>query len=177
MYVTGGQYKGARVKIPDCAKPTLSKVREGVFNSLYSILGDFDNKIFLDLFSGSGIMSLEALSRGFKTVSIDKNENAIRLINENFKIAKTGFQIIKGDALKIIKNLEITPDIIYIDPPWEINYESIILTSFKKFKGSIIIIESDKKRARELFPIYGKISAPFREKVYGRCKIDFIKSL
>lgn len=176
MHVTGGQYKGVKVIIPSCAKPTLSKTRESVFNVLFSILGDFNNKIFLDLFSGSGIMSLEALSRGFKTVSIDKNFSAIKTIKENLKIAKEGFEVIKGDSVKVIEKLDIKPDVIYIDPPWEINYEEAILKVYEKFKDAIIVIEYDKKRMQEFSRIYGKISAPFREKVYGRCKLDFIKT-
>ncbi len=176
MHVTGGQYKGVKVTIPSCAKPTLSKTRESVFNVLYSILGDFNNKIFLDLFSGSGIMSLEALSRGFKTVSVDKNSNAIKTIKENLKIAKEGFEIIKSDSVKFVEQTDIKPDVIYIDPPWEINYEEAILKVYEKFKDAIIVIEYDKKRMQEFSRIYGKISAPFREKVYGRCKLDFIKT-
>lgn len=176
MHVTGGQYKGVKVITPNCAKPTLSKTRESVFNVLYSILGDFENKIFLDLYAGSGIMSLEALSRGFKTVSIDKNFSAIKIIKENLKIAKSDFEIIKGDSIKIIENLDIKPDVIYIDPPWETDYEKAIIKVFEKFKDSIMVIEYDKKRMQEFSRIYGKISAPFREKVYGRCKLDFIKT-
>ncbi len=176
MHVTGGQYKGVKVIIPSCAKPTLSKTRESIFNILYSIFGNFENKVFLDMFAGSGIISLEALSRGFSTISIDKNPLAIKTIKENLKIAKGGYKIIKGDSTKIIENFEIAPDVIYIDPPWEINYEDAIIKAYKKFSNAIIIIEYDKKRMQEFSHIYGKISAPFREKVYGRCKLDFIKN-
>ena len=176
MHVTGGQYKGVKVIIPNCAKPTLSKTRESVFNVLYSILGDFHNKTFLDLFAGSGIMSLEALSRGFKTISIDKNYNAIKLIRKNLKVAKEGYEIIKGDSNKIIEKLDIKPDVIYIDPPWEDDYKNTITKIYEKYKNTIIVVEYDKKRMQEFSRIYGKISAPFREKVYGRCKLDFIKT-
>lgn len=176
MYVTGGQFKGHKIIIPDCAKPTLSKTRESVFNVLYSIFEDFKGLTFLDLFAGSGIMSLEALSRGFKTVSIDKNKNAIRLIKENLKIAKEGYEIILSDSIKYIDKTEITPDVIYIDPPWENNYKEIIEKSINKFKGAVIIVEYDKKRAEEFRQIYAQTALPFREKVYGRCKLDFIKS-
>ena len=63
MYVTGGQYKGRKVLIPESAKPTLSKVRESTFNILGSYFIKNEGLIFLDLYSGSGIMSLEAISR------------------------------------------------------------------------------------------------------------------
>ena len=71
MIITGGKYKGRKVLAPDekVTRPTLSKVRQGVFNVLFSEIGDFEGKSFLDLFGGSGIMGLEALSRGFEDVN------------------------------------------------------------------------------------------------------------
>lgn len=176
MYVTGGQYKGHKIIIPDCAKPTLSKTRESLFNVLYSILNDFEGRIFLDLYSGSGIMSMEALSRGFETCSIDINPKAVRIIKANLKKAKENHEVILADALKFIEKTTIAPDVVYIDPPWETEYKSVIEKALLKFKGAIIVIESDKKRMQELSEIYAKTSAPFREKVYGRCKLDFIKN-
>ena len=62
MYLTGGQFKGSKIEIPKSAKPTLSKVRESVFNMLVSYANYGDK--FLDMFAGSAIMGLEALSRG-----------------------------------------------------------------------------------------------------------------
>ena len=76
MIITAGKYKGRKILTPDekITRPTLSKVRMGVFNTLYSIIGDFEGLSFLDVFGGSGIMGLEALSRGFSTVSVyEKN--------------------------------------------------------------------------------------------------------
>ena len=60
MIITGGKYKGRKVQAPDekITRPTLSKVRQGVFNTLFSLIGDFEGKSFLDLFGGSGIMGL-----------------------------------------------------------------------------------------------------------------------
>ena len=175
MHVTAGQYKGHKIIIPDCAKPTLSKTRESVFNVLFSYYENFEGLLFLDLYAGSGAMSLEALSRGFKTISIDKDPRAIKIIKNNLKVAKSGYSIILKDAAKFIDSTEITPDVIYIDPPWDKDYKKIIEKAAQKFKNSMIIIEYDKKRVQEFHEIYAKITAPFKEKVYGRCKLDFIK--
>ena len=72
MIITAGVYKGRKIIAPNenITRPTLSKVRMGVFNTLYSLIGDFEGKSFLELFGGSGIMGLEALSRGFKEVKV-----------------------------------------------------------------------------------------------------------
>ena len=57
MIITAGKYKGRKIEAPDerITRPTLSKVRMGVFNTLYSIIGDFEGKSFLDVFGGSGM--------------------------------------------------------------------------------------------------------------------------
>ena len=81
MIITAGIYKGRKIESPDekITRPTLSKVRMGVFNTLYSIIGNFEGKTFLDVFGGSGIMGLEALSRGFYRVKVfEKNPKVCR---------------------------------------------------------------------------------------------------
>ena len=86
MIITGGVYKGRKIQAPDekITRPTLSKVRQGVFNTLFSLIGDFDNKSFLDLFGGSGMMGLEALSRGFASVSVfEKNPKVAQILKKN----------------------------------------------------------------------------------------------
>lgn len=123
MNITGGKYNGRVVKAPDAAlaRPTLSKVRMAVFNTLYSFLdGDFEGKIFLDVYSGSGIMGLEALSRGFeKVVGIEKNRNVLNIVKSNYKLLGLEPHLILGDSLKVLKRLENEYfDVIYIDPPY-----------------------------------------------------------
>ena len=86
MNITAGKYKGRKIQAPDesITRPTLSKTRMGIFNTLYSISGDFTGKTFLDLFGGSGIMGLEALSRGFERVKVfELNPKAAKIIKNN----------------------------------------------------------------------------------------------
>lgn len=91
MIITAGIYKGSKVKAPDAkiVRPTLSKIRESVFNTLFSLLGNFEGKSFLDMFAGSGIMGLEALSRGFESVvAIEKNPKVASILKENYANVK-----------------------------------------------------------------------------------------
>ena len=88
MNITGGKYNGRIVKAPDAklARPTLSKVRMAVFNTLYSLLGNFEERTFLDVYSGSGIMGLEAISRGFRSsVGIERNKTVLEIVKSNYK--------------------------------------------------------------------------------------------
>ena len=108
MIITAGIYKGRKLLAPDenISRPTLSKTRMGVFNSLFSLLGDFENKSFLDLFGGSGIMGLEALSRGFGSVKvIEINKKSAEVIKKNYEKLglKANIQIGDSDSIKKIK--------------------------------------------------------------------------
>lgn len=120
MNITSGKYKGSKVKAPDekIVRPTLSKIRESIFNTLFSLI-DFDGKSFLDLFAGSGIMGLEALSRGFGSVlALEKNAKVARILKENYENIKLKPNLIIGDSLKILPKLSEKFDVIYIDPPY-----------------------------------------------------------
>ena len=144
MIITAGIYKGRKITAPDesITRPTLSKVRMGVFNSLYSLIGEFEGKSFLDVFGGSGVMGLEALSRGFNDVKVfEKNLKAAEIIKKNYKLlgVKPDLQI--GDSEKLIQKLDKKYDVVYIDPPYMSDlYERIL----SKIEGNIIVVESDK---------------------------------
>lgn len=141
MIITAGIYKGRKVLAPEesITRPTLSKVRMGVFNTLYSIMGEFNDKTFLDVFGGSGVMGLEALSRGFSRVKVfEKNPKAAEIIKKNYAQLGLKADLQLGDSTRLIQKLEDVFDVIYIDPPYESGlYENIL----SKVKGGIIIVE------------------------------------
>ena len=122
MNITGGKFNGRKIKAPDAtlARPTLSKVRMAIFNTLYSLLGNFEGRTLLDVYSGSGIIGLEALSRGFdKVVGIEKNKTVIEIIKNNYKTLGIESHLIYGDSLKVLKKLNNDFfDVVYIDPPY-----------------------------------------------------------
>ena len=168
MNITGGKYNGRKVMAPDesITRPTLSKIRMGVFNSLYSIMGDFEGKTFLDLFGGSGIMGLEALSRGFDNVFVcEKNSKAIQVIRKNYEMLGLTPNLYHGDALKFLKTTDKTFDVVYLDPPYESGiYEEV----FSLIKGNMIII------AEHSSPLnIGNLYSPLKEKNYGGKCLSF----
>lgn len=167
MIITAGIYKGRKIAAPDenITRPTLSKVRMGVFNSLYSMIGEFEGKSFLDVFGGSGVMGLEALSRGFNDVKVfEKNLKAAEIIKKNYKLlgVKPDLQI--GDSEKLIQKLDKKYDVVYIDPPYMSDlYERIL----SKIEGNIIVVESDK-------PIDIKGFELLKSKNYGSKIINYL---
>lgn len=143
MNITAGIYKGRKITAPDenITRPTLSKVRMAVFNTLQAMI-DFEDKSFLDMYSGSGIMSLEALSRGFlNVVSIEKHPKVLQVIKNNFKNFSPFPKLIKGDSLKIAETLNEKFDVIYIDPPYYSGIYEASLDAVKNIAQNIVILE------------------------------------
>ena len=147
MHITGGFLNSRKVKFiaSDSLRPTLSKTRQAFFNVLKSLI-DFENKSFLDMFSGSGIMALEACSRGFEeVVAIEKNRTAAKLILDNFKAFGLPLNVHSGDSIKIAVKLGLSYDVIFIDPPYASNlYDSAlrVIRDNKLLKtGGIIALE------------------------------------
>ncbi len=142
MNITGGKYNGRKIQAPDekITRPTLSKVRMSVFNVLYSLLGDFEGKIFLDMFGGSGVMGLEALSRGFQSVIVfEKDKQAADVIRKNYKALNEPLNLTLGDSIKLIKKITQAVDVIYIDPPYLDGIYQASLENLPEHK--IIILE------------------------------------
>lgn len=174
MQITGGKYNSRKVKTAefDNIKPTLSKTRQGIFNSL-SVMIDFEGKIFLDMFAGSGIMSLEALSRGFEVITFEKDKRTAFSIKETFKSLGLNSNLYFGDALKNILKIDVNPDVIFIDPPYNSDLYEKSLEIIKKenilSKNGIIILEHpiDKKIQYEGFE-------PIKIKTYGNKQITYL---
>ncbi len=169
MIITAGIYKGRKLVVPDenITRPTLSKVRMGVFNALFSMLGGFEGRTFLDVFGGSGVMGLEALSRGFSCVKVfEKNPRAAAVIKKNYSVLglKPDLQI--GDSTKLIQKLEDEYDVVYIDPPYM--SEELYKAVLSNIKGKVIIVEGIKDFDFEGFEL-------IKSKSYGGKFISYLR--
>ena len=151
MKIISGIYKGRNILGFDIAgtRPTQDRVKENLFNIINF---DLQNKMVLDLFSGSGNLGIEALSRGAKyAYLVDNNPKAIDIIKKNINnLDISNIKVIKKDykqALKYLKDNDIKLDIIFLDPPYKTNYieESIKLIDEYNLlnKDGLIICESN----------------------------------
>lgn len=171
MNITAGKYKGQKIQAPDenITRPTLSKVRMSVFNTLQAMIG-FDGASFLDMYSGSGIMGLEALSRGFsRVVMVEKNRKIYNVIKANIKKYENdnSIKLILGDSLKVCEKLEPL-DIVYIDPPYFSGVYEKSLEIATKICHGIIILE-------HVVEIDFTGSDVLKQKKYGDKFITFIR--
>lgn len=165
MYLTGGEFKGYKIDVPNSARPTLSKVRESIFNMLDNLN---HGNYFLDMFAGSAIMGLEAISRGYTVKELEINRLAAQTIKSNY------LKLNKKPNLSVCDSLKFkgeTFDIIYIDPPWQKDYKPVILKGLELLNtDGLIIIEHDKVIDFSQFDVN-----IVKSKKYGRCLIDIIK--
>ena len=122
MRIVAGTARGRRLVVPEgtTTRPTTDRVREAVFNALYS-LGAIDDATVVDLFAGSGALGLEALSRGAAHCTfIERDRHALDAIRTN--VDTLGFgdrsRIVTGDALRVAPTLG-TVDLALADPPYD----------------------------------------------------------
>jgi len=119
MRITTGEYKGRNLKTPKGIRPTQDKVRKALFD----ILGDVEGLTFLELFAGSGAVSIEALSRrANKVVLVENNRNCLPVIQKNIEALKSSSATVYAqDAHRAIENFHKSRksfDIIFLDPPY-----------------------------------------------------------
>jgi len=150
MKIIAGEAKGRVIKSRKGmdTRPTLANVKEALFSMILPYINDC---CFLDLFSGTGNIALEALSRGAKrAVMIEKDTEALRIIIEN--INNLGFEnkcrAYKNDALRAVKILGKKRekfDVIFMDPPYKEELCRSVLKEIRKAdisaEGGLIICE------------------------------------
>lgn len=148
LRVISGKYKHRKLIQPakDITRATKDVAKEGLFNSL----GDLTNKSFLDAFSGSGSIGIEALSRGANFVTfIDINKDAISTINKNLNSLgiKDNIEIRKGNFFDLIDKINFKYDFIFLDPPYKevIDFELINKLNKISTSSTVIIIEREDK--------------------------------
>jgi 16S rRNA (guanine966-N2)-methyltransferase len=124
LKILGGEFGGRLIKAPKGTqtRPTTSMIRKAVFDILQPKIQD---AVFLDLFSGSGAMGIEAISRGAsKVVFVDSHREATHCLKENLALLKieSKAQIIQNDVFKALTKLHemnFVCDVIYADPPYD----------------------------------------------------------
>lgn len=176
MRVISGKNRGLKLFSPKDleTRPTEDRVKENVFN----LIGpNFYGSKVIDLFSGSGAIGIEFISRGSDLVYfIENNKQAIEIINKNIAKAKVekNAKILKDDAVKVIKNFKNEVfDFIYIDPPYknsEIYIDSIkeILKANLLNDKSLVIIEEDYSLKQD----YSQYLNLVKGKKYGTSSIS-----
>lgn len=159
MRIITGLYKGRHFDVPRSfkARPTTDMAKENIFNVLTGYT-DFDGKVALDLFSGTGSISLELLSRGCASVvSVEQDREHHAFIVQCLKTLGTERCIpIRGDVFRFIKSCHQQFDIIFADPPYQLErlaeLPSLVLDKGLLANGGVFVFEHGKHNDFSLHP-------------------------
>ena len=181
MRVIAGSAKRLQLKTIDGleTRPTTDRIKETLFNMISHEIAD---SCFLDLFSGSGAIGIEALSRGArKAVFVEQNRKAMACIRENLTFTKLAKQsvLLEMDVLSALKRLEgkYQFDYIFMDPPYRKMLEKQALeylsASSILSEDAVVIIESSLDTEFSYVEELG--FSVIKEKIYKTNKHTFLE--
>ena len=155
-------------------RPTTDKVKGAIFSILH---GNIAGARVLDLFSGSGAMAIEALSRGAESaVLVDSSRKAVEIINKNLEFTRLSASVVCRNAEDFLTGCAEKFDLIFMDPPY---FSSHITECTKIISGKnllaedgIIVAECDEK---EEFPENPGGFTLIDKRLYGRVCVRFYK--
>lgn len=176
MRIIGGRLKGLRFFPPNNlpVRPTTDMAKEALFNILNNSI-DFEDLKVLDLFSGTGNMSIEFASRGASVVSVDLNFACIKYLKDLAQ--KHGLQSIstfKADALKFLKDESEKYDLIFADPPYDLPLIPLIpkLVFERELlqTGGLLIVEHPSTKKLDDHPNFSE------QRKYGYSSFSFFNN-
>ena len=176
MRVIRGMYKRRRFDVPRSfkARPTTDFAKENLFNVLSNHL-DFEEGGVeaLDLFAGTGSISVELLSRGCtQVVSVEKDRDHYAFICRVMKELDTGHWLpVRADVFKFVKSTHRQFDFIFADPPYELagleTLPDLVLGSGLLKPEGLFVLEHGKKNDFSTHPCYAE------HRVYGSVNFSF----
>lgn len=174
MRVVAGTARGRRLRAPDGegTRPTSDRVREAVFNSLYSLGAIADARV-VDLFAGSGGLGIEALSRGADHAwFVESDRHAADVIDDNLSTLGLADRatLVRGSVASALGALPHDIDLVLVDPPYAYDEWADLLTAIRTLvhDEAVVVVESD--RSIETPDGWEKM----RERTYGGTVIAFV---
>jgi 16S rRNA (guanine966-N2)-methyltransferase len=176
LRITGGKYRGRTVSVPKGSldiRPAMDRMRESVF----AVLGDLTGLSFLDLFSGSGIIALEAASRGASPVAcVEKDPDKFAILVRNVSIAEERIECRSMPVERFLLRNKTGFSIVFCDPPFPYRYRSELLASLAEGPtlppGGLALLHypAEDPVPRELGPLTTE-----DEREYGRSRVRFYR--
>ena len=179
MRVISGIYKRRRFDVPNSfkARPTTDFAKENLFNVLCNNYIDFEDGVTaLDLFAGTGSISIELVSRGCdRVISIEKDSQHLAFINHVMKEVKTDKCFpMRADVFKYIEKCHEQFDFIFADPPYALkDLESIPDRIFENGllkEDGILVLEHGKDNHFEDHPHF------IERRIYGSVNFSFFRA-
>ena len=180
MRIISGRFKGHRLCSfsADFIRPMTDRVKTSVFNTLYSYDLSPQSRRVLDLFSGTGNLGLESLSRGASQVYlVDSHKKAVQIIKKNGQLLKvqSDIKLVCKDVFRFVSSYKSQAfDLIFADPPFKKHWGEKILESCSSSQvvqeGTMLILESPSQESTPERTNFYKL---FTQKKFGDKKILF----
>ena len=182
MRIVAGTLRGRTISAPEGegTRPTVDRVREALFSSLYSLRGGFEGAIVLDAFAGSSALGIEAFSRGAEFAAfVERDLKAAKVLEYNVRTC--GLEVNRAAVLRrdVMNGLpKVTPyafDLVFLDPPYSydagevLGMVSALAEGGMVAKGAIIVYEHALKSAEDVACALQEIGCDVRpSKKYGK---------
>jgi 16S rRNA (guanine966-N2)-methyltransferase len=184
MRIIAGSAKGRKLLSPDGvhARPTSDRAREALFSSLESEYGDLRGLRFLDLYSGSGAVAAEAISRGATScIAVESDRQSLSIARENIEMARAlsdveEVVVIDSDVESFVARRSNPFDVIFLDPPYAVTDDEIneilktMIGSGFVVRETLVVIERASRS--KSFPWPTGMHA-VKEKKYGNAAIYY----
>lgn len=153
MRIVSGSHKGRKIIAPKRlpVRPTTDFAKEALFNILNNQY-HFSGLTVLDLFSGTGNIAYEFASRGAESIiAVDAHYECVKFINKTAEELDMPISTVKSDVFKYLNSTAVTSKIIFADPPYNFEIDSLekmVTTTFEKNllkEDGVLIIEHSKK--------------------------------
>lgn len=176
MRIITGKYKGRHFDVPRTfkARPTTDFAKENLFNVLRAYV-DFEETRALDLFAGTGSITLELLSRGCpRVVAVEKDRQHHAFIHSTLKkLGDTAAQPVMGDALKFAERCGEGFDLVFADPPYALpelgELPGRVLGSHVLAEGGLFVLEHGKDHDFAAHPDF------LEHRAYGSVNFSFFR--
>ena len=178
MRITGGKYRGREVLVPKGGleiRPAMDRMRESVF----AVLGDLSGLSFLDLFSGSGIIALEAASRGASPVAcVEKDPGKFALLLRNVSIAEDRIECKSMPVERFLLRNRTGYSVVFLDPPFPYRFRAQLLAGLAEgpasTPGGLVLLHypAEDPPPASIGPLTTE-----DEREYGRSRVRFYRKI
>lgn len=176
MRIIAGKYRNRNLKTDTHFRPTTDRVRETLFNILQS---ELEGSVFVDAYSGSGAVGIEALSRGARMVYfLETHRRALAVIESNLLQCSDGaawriYSMPAPRALEEVRKHESAVDLIFFDPPYNFTgYTDLLQQSSNLFPEAVHILETSRRSVYEIPEFLDVV----KDRVIGETRLAFFKA-
>jgi 16S rRNA (guanine966-N2)-methyltransferase len=176
LRVSGGEARGRRLKAPKNIRPTQGMVKQAIFNMVGP---DIEGAHVLDLFSGSGALGIEALSRGAAGVTfVDQQARGLAILRQNLDVLgfKDRARLVRSDVVRWLEasaDAVRSADFVFLDPPYEDVVLDRALQALDREVGDAVVL-AEHSRRQEL-PALHRLHVD-RERRYGDTIVTVLRT-